>query len=39
VRAAEEKLKELGEEERALAKFIASAAGGKLGLKCGKALF
>jgi hypothetical protein len=39
VRAAEEKLKELGEEERALAKFIASAAGGKLGLRCGMALF
>jgi len=39
VRTAEERLKELSEEERALAKFIASAAGGKLGLKCGKALF
>ncbi len=39
VRAAEEKLKELGEEERALAKFIASAAGEKLGLRCGRALF
>jgi len=39
VRAAEAKLKELGEEELALAKFIAAAAGEKLGLKCGKALF
>jgi len=38
VRAAEEKLKELGDEERALAKFIVSATGEKLGLKCGKAL-
>jgi hypothetical protein len=39
VRAAEEKLRELGEEELALARFIASAAGWKLGLKCGRALF
>jgi len=38
VRAAEEKLKELGEEERALAKFVVSAAGEKLGLRCGGAL-
>jgi len=39
IRAAEEKLKELGEEERALAKFIVSATGEKLGLKCGRVLF
>jgi adenine-specific DNA methylase len=39
VRAAEEKLKELGEEELALAKFIVAAAGEKLGLRCGRALF
>ncbi|MFZ8837414.1 MAG: hypothetical protein ACO2PM_00465, partial [Pyrobaculum sp.] len=38
VRAAEEKLKELGEEERALVKFVVSAAGEKLGLRCGRAL-
>jgi len=39
VRLAEEKLKELGEEERALAEFVVSAAGEKLGLRCGGALF
>jgi hypothetical protein len=39
VRAAEARLKELREEESALAKFIVAAAGEKLGLKCGKALF
>jgi putative DNA methylase len=39
VRTAEEKLKELGEEERALAKFIVSATSAKLGLRCGTTLF
>jgi adenine-specific DNA methylase len=38
IRAAEEKLKELKEDELALARFIVAAAGGKLGLKCGRAL-
>jgi len=38
IRAAEEKLKELKEDEPALAKFIVAAAGDKLGLKCGRAL-
>jgi adenine-specific DNA methylase len=39
VRTAEEKLKELSEDERALAKFIVSAAGEKLSLRCSRALF
>jgi putative DNA methylase len=39
LRAAEEKLKGLNEEERALAKFVVLAAGAKLGLRCGGALF
>jgi len=39
LRAAEERLKGLREDEFALAKFIVAAAGDKLGLKCGKALF
>jgi adenine-specific DNA methylase len=38
IRAAEEKLKELKEDELALARFIVAAAGDKLGLKCGRAL-